>query len=115
MKIIEYIKKIFIIALTLVSIALLVGVLFSPDIRGNFVALVTTLFDRGLVGYIVIIFLLYLYYPVYKLIINIFKVGSIGEALSLSILKNGIEKKIDTAFYLGLPILLLLFYYLGIL
>jgi len=68
-----------------------------------------------LVGYIVIIFLLYLYYPVYKLIINIFKVGSIGEALSLSILKNGIEKKIDTAFYLGLPILLLLFYYLGIL
>jgi len=39
MKIIEYIKKIFIIALTLVSIALLVGVLFSPDIRGNFVAL----------------------------------------------------------------------------
>jgi len=76
---------------------------------------VTTLFDRGLVGYIVIIFLLYLYYPVYKLIKNIFKVGSIGEALSLSIVKSRIEVWIDTAFYLGLPILLLLFYYLGIL
>ena len=113
MKIKEYILKILIIALTLVVIAGLVGVLFSPDIRGNVVGLVSELLDRGLVGYIVIIFLLYLYYPVYKLIINIFKVGSIGEALSLSILKNGIEKKIDTAFYLGLPILLLLFIFLG--
>ena len=117
MKIIEYIKKILIIALTLVIVAILVGVLFSPDIRGNYVRLVSELLDRGLVGYIVIIFYLpYLFFfPVYKLIKNIFKVGSIGEALSLSILKNGIEKKIDTAFYLGLPILLLLFIFLGIL
>ena len=51
----EYIKKIFTISLTLVFIAVLVGVLFSPDIRGNFVALVSTLLDEGLVGYIVII------------------------------------------------------------
>ena len=109
----EYIKKIFTISLTLVFIAVLVGILFSPDIRGNFVALVSALLDGGLVGYIVIIFLLYLYYPVYKLIKNSFKVDSIGEALSLSIVKNGIEKKIDTAFYLGLPLLLLLFFFLG--
>ena len=111
----EKIRKIFTIALTLVFIAVLVGALFSPDIRGNFVGLVSALLDRGLVGYIVIIFLLYIFNPVYKLIKNIFQVGSIGEALSLSILKNGIEKKIDTAFYLGLPLLLLLFFFLGIL
>ena len=113
----EYIRKIFIIALTLVFIAVVVGVLFSPDIRGNVVGLVSELLDRGLVGYIVIIFYLpYLFFfPVYKLIKNIFKVGSIGEALSLSILKNGIEKKIDIVIYLGLPILLLLFIFLGIL
>jgi len=112
----EYIRKILIIALTLVFIASLVGVLFSPDIRGNYVGLVSELLDRGLVGYIVIIVLPYLiFFPVYKLIKNIFKVGSIGEALSLSILKNGIEKKIDIVIYLGLPILLLLFYYSGIL
>ena len=109
----EYIRKIFIIALTLVFIAVVVGVLFSPGIRENLVALVSTLLDAGLVGYIVIIFLLHLYYPVYKLIKNIFKVGSIGEALSLSILKNRIEKKIDIVIYLGLPILLLLFIFLG--
>ena len=115
MKILEYIKKIFTIALTLVFIAVLVGALFSPDIRGNFVGLVSTLFNEGYVGYFVFISLLFIYYPVYKFIKNIFKVGSIGEALSLSVLKNGIEKKIDTAFYLGLPLLLLLFYYLGIL
>jgi hypothetical protein len=113
MKIMEYIRKIFTIALTLVFIATLVGVLFSPGIRGNVVGLVSTLFNEGLVGYIVIIFLLNLYYPVYKLIKNIYKVGSIGEALSLSILKNGIEKKIDIVIYLGLPILLLLFMFLG--
>jgi len=109
----EYIRKIFIIALTLVFIAIVVGVLFSPDIRGNLVALVSTLLDEGLVGYIVIITLLYIYYPVYKLIKNTFKTGSIREALSLSILKTEIEKKIDTAFYLGLPLLLLLFFFLG--
>ena len=40
----EYIRKILIIAETLVVIAVLVGVLFSPDIRGNFVGLVSTLF-----------------------------------------------------------------------
>ena len=117
MKIMENIRKILIIGLTLVVIAGLVGVLFSPDIRGNVVGLVSELLDRGLVGYIVIIFYLpYLFFfPVYKLIKNIFKVGSIGEALSLSILKNGIEKKIDIVIYLGLPILLLLFIFLGIL
>ena len=115
MKIIEYLTKILLIALTLVIVAVLVGVLFSPDIRGNVVGLVSTLFNEGYIGYFVFISLLFIYYPVYKFIKNIFKVGSIGEALSLSILKNGIEKKIDTAFYLGLPILLLLFYYLGIL
>jgi len=112
-RIMEYIRKIFTVALTLVFIAVLVGVLFSPGIRENFVGLVGALFNEGLVGFVVSIFLLYLYYPVYKLIKNIFKVGSIGEALSLSILKNGIEKKIDTAFYLGLPLLLLLFFFLG--
>ena len=111
----EYIKKIITIALTLVFIAVSVGGLFSPDIRGNLVGMVSTLFNEGYVGYFVFISLLFIYYPVYKFIKNIFKVGSIGEALSLSILKNGIEKKIDTAFYLGLPLLLLLFYYLGIL
>ena len=37
MKIMENIRKILIIALTLVFIAGLVGVLFSPDIRGNYV------------------------------------------------------------------------------
>jgi hypothetical protein len=112
----ENIRKILIIGLTLVFIAGLVGVLFSPDIRGNYVRLVSELLDRGLVGYIVIIVLPYLFFfPVYKLIKNIFKVGSIGEALSLSILKNGIEKKIDIVIYLGLPILLLLFIFLGIL
>ena len=115
MKIIEYLTKIFLIALTLVIIAVLVGVLFSPDIRGNVVGLVSTLFNAGYIGYFVFIYLLFIYYPVYKFIKNIFKVGSIGEALSLSILKNGIEKKIDKVFYLGLPLLLLLFYYLGIL
>ena len=115
MKIMEYIRKIFTIALTLVFIATLVGVLFSPGIRGNVVGLVSTLFNEGLVGYIVIIFLLNLYYPVYKLIKNIFKVGSIGEALSLSIVKSRIEVWIDTALYLGLPLLLLLFFFLGIL
>ena len=115
MKIMEYIRKIFTIALTLVFIATLVGVLFSPGIRGNVVGLVSTLLDAGLVGYFVFIYLLFIYYPVYKLIKNIFKVGSIGEALSLSILKNGIEKKIDKVFYLGLPLLLLLFIFLGIL
>ena len=114
MKIKEYILKILIIALTLVVIAGLVGVLFSPDIRGNVVGLVSELLDEGLVGYIVIIVLPYLFFfPVYKLIKNIYKVGSIGEALSLSILKNGIEKKIDIVIYLGLPILLLLFIFLG--
>jgi len=111
----EYIRKILIIAETLFVIAVLVGVLFSPDIRGNFVGVVSNLFNEGLVGYIVIIFLLYIFNPVYKLIKNIFQVGSIREALSLSILKTEIEKKIDTAFYLGLPLLLLLFYYSGIL
>ena len=115
MKIMEYIRKIFTIALTLVVIATLVGVLFSPGIRGNVVGLVSTLFNEGLVGYIVIIFLLYIFNPVYKLIKNIFKVGSIGEALSLSIVKSRIEVWIDTALYLGLPLLLLLFFFLGIL
>ena len=115
MKIIEYLTKILLIALTLVIVAVLVGVLFSPDIRGNVVGLVSTLFNEGYIGYFVFIYLLFIYYPVYKFIKNIFKVGSIGEALSLSILKNGIEKKIDKVFYLGLPLLLLLFYYLGIL
>ena len=114
MKIMEYIRKIFTIALTLVFIAALVGVLFSPDIRENFVAMVSTLLDAGLVGYIVIIFLLNLYYPAYKLIKNIFKVGSIGEALSLSIVKSRIEVWIDTALYLGLPLLLLLFFFLDL-
>ena len=88
----EYIRKILIIAETLVVIAALVGVLFSPGIRGNVVGLVSTLFNEGLVGYIVIIFLLYIFNPVYKLIKNIFQVGSIGEALSLSIVKSRIEK-----------------------
>ena len=111
----EYIKKIITIALTLVFIAVSVGALFSPDIRGNLVGMVSTLFNEGYVGYFVFISLLFIYYPVYKFIKSMFKVGSIGEALSLSVLKNGIEKKIDTAFYLGLPLLLLLFYYLGIL
>ena len=115
MKIIEYLTKILLIALTLVIVAVLVGVLFSPDIRGNAVGLVSTLFNEGYIGYFVFISLLFIYYPVYKFIKNIFKVGSIGEALSLSILKNGIEKKIDIVIYLGLPILLLLFIFLGIL
>ena len=112
--IMEYIRKIYTIALTLFFIAALVGVLFSPDIRENFVAMVSTLLDAGLVGYIVIICLLNLYYPAYKLIKNIFKVGSIGEALSLSIVKSRIEVWIDTALYLGLPLLLLLFFFLDL-
>ncbi len=111
--IMEYIRKIYTIALTLFFIAALVGVLFSPDIRENFVAMVSTLLDAGLVGYIVIIFLLNLYYPAYKLIKNIFKVGSIGEALSLSIVKSRIEVWIDKALYVGLPLLLLLFFFIG--
>jgi len=114
-KILEYIQKIFTITLTLVFIAVLVGALFSPDIRGNFVGLVGTLFNAGLVGFIVFLSLLFVYYPVYKFINNIFKVGSIGEALSLSVLKNGIEKKIDTAFYLGLPICYIALLFLGVL
>ena len=89
----EYIRKIFLIALTLVIVAVLVGVLFSPDIRGNVVGLVSTLFNEGLVGYFVFISLLFIYYPVYKLIKNIFKVGSIGEALSLSILKMELKRR----------------------
>ena len=115
MKIIEYLTKILLIALTLVIVAVLVGVLFSPDIRGNAVGLVSTLFNEGYIGYFVFISLLFIYYPVYKFIKNFFKTGSIREALSFSILKMELEKKIDTAFYLGLPLLLLLFYYLGIL
>ena len=108
------IRKIFTLVLTLVFISIFVAVLFGMgDVRGNLAGLVSTLFNEGLVGYIVIIFLLNLYYPVYKLIKNIFKVGSIGEALSLSIVKSRIEVWIDTALYLGLPLLLLLFFFLG--
>ena len=110
----EYIRKIFTIFLTLVFIAVLVGVLFSPDIRGNFVALVSTLLDEGLVGYIVIIFLLYLYYPVYKLFKNIFTTGSVREALSFSIVKSRFEAWIDKVFYLLLPIIILLFFFLDL-
>jgi len=115
MKILEYMMKIITIALTLVFIAVLVGAPFSPDIRGNLVGMVSTLFNEGYVGYFVFISLLYIYYPVYKFIKNIFKVGSIGEALSLSVLKNGIEKKIDAAFYLGLPTCYIALLFLGVL
>ena len=111
----EYIWKIITIALTLVFIAVLVGALFSPDIRGNLVGMVSTLFNEGYVGYFVFISLLFIYYPVYKFIKSIFKVGSIGEALSLSVLKNGIEKKIDAAFYLGLPTCYIALLFLGVL
>jgi len=114
-KISEYTQKILTISLTLVFIAIIVGALFSPDIRGNFVGLVSTLINEGLVGFIVFISLLFIYYPVYKFIKNIFKVGSIGEALSLSVLKNGIEKKIDKAFYLGLPVCYIALVFLGVL
>ena len=115
MKIIEYLTKILLIALTLVIIAVLVGVLFSPDIRGNVVGLVSTLFNAGYIGYFVFISLLFIYYPVYKFIKNIFKVSSIREALSLSVIKNGIEKKIGTAIYLGLPICYIALLFLGVL
>ena len=111
----EYIWKIITIALTLVFIAVLVGALFSPDIRGNLVGMVSTLFNEGYVGYFVFISLLFIYYPVYKFIKSMFKVGSIGEALSLSVLKNGIEKKIDAAFYLGLPTCYIALLFLGVL
>ena len=108
----EFIKKVFTIALTLVFIVFLIGVLFSPGIRENFVGLVGALFNEGLVGFVVSIFLLYLYYPVYKFFKNIFTTGSVREALSLSIVKSRIEAWIDKVFYLLLPIILLLFFFL---
>ena len=108
----EFIKKVFTIALTLVFIVFLIGVLFSPGIRENFVGLVGALFNEGLVGFVVSIFLLYLYYPVYKLFKNIFTTGSVREALSFSIVKSRIEAWIDKVFYLLLPIIILLFFFL---
>ena len=112
-KVSEYIQKILTISFTLVGIAILVGAVFSSDIRGNFFAFLSILFNAGLLGFFISVTLLFTYYPVYKFIKNIFKVSSIREALSLSVIKNGIEKKIGTAIYLGLPILLLLFIFLG--
>ena len=114
-KISEYIQKILTISFTLVGIAILVGAVFSSDIRGNFFAFLSILFNAGLVGFFVSVTLLFSYYPVYKFIKNIFKVSSIGEALSLSVIKNGIEKKIGTAIYLGLPVCYIALLFLGVL
>ena len=105
----EYIRKILIIAETLVVIAVLVGVLFSPDIRGNFVSLVSTLLDEGLVGYIVIIFLLYLYYPVYKFFRAFLKIRSLKEALDKSIVKTKIDIWLDRIVFGIVPVIYIIF------
>ena len=89
------IRKIIVIAETLIFIAVLVGVLFSPDIRGNFVSLVSTLLDEGLVGYIVIIFLLFIFNPVYKFFRAFLEIRSLKEALEKSIVKTKIEIWLD--------------------
>ena len=86
------IRKIFTLVSTLVFISFFVAVLFDiGEVRGNLAGLVSTLFNEGLVGFLVFITLLYVFYPVYKFFRAFLKIRSLKEALDKSIIKTKIE------------------------
>ena len=95
-KIFGNISKIFTLVYGLLILAIFVAALFGMwNVRGNLVALVSTLLSAGLVGYIVSIYLLYGFYPVYKFFRAFLEIRSIKKALDESILKTKIEIWID--------------------
>ena len=90
------IRKIFTLVYGLLILAIFVAALFGMwNVRGNLVALVSTLLSAGLFGYIVSIYLLYGFYPVYKFFRAFLKIRSLKEALDKSIVKTKIDIWLD--------------------
>ena len=104
------IRKIFTLVLTLVFISIFVAVLFGMgDVRGNLAGLVSILFNEGLVGFLVFIILLYIYYPVYKFFRAFLKIRSLKEALDKSIVKTKIDIWLDRIVFGILPAIYIIF------
>ncbi|MDA7602206.1 hypothetical protein N8791_06670 [Gammaproteobacteria bacterium] len=104
------IRKIFTLVLTLVFISFFVAVLFGMgDVRGNLAGLVSTLFNEGLVGFLILIILLYIYYPVYKFFRAFLKIRSLKEALDKSIIKTKIEIWLDRIVFVIVPAIYIIF------
>ena len=104
------IRKIFTLVLTVVFISFFVAVLFGMgDVRGNLAGLVSTLFNEGLVGFLVFIILLCIYYPVYKFFRAFLKIRSLKEALDKSIIKTKIEIWLDRIVFGILPAIYIIF------
>ena len=104
------IRKIFTLVLTLVFISFFVAVLFGMgDVRGNLAGFVSTLFNEGLVGFLILIILLYIYYPVYKFFRAFLKIRSLKEALDKSIIKTKIEIWLDRIVFVIVPAIYIIF------
>ena len=104
------IRKIFTLVLTVVFISFFVAVLFGMgDVRGNLAGLVSTLFNEGLVGFLILIILLYIYYPVYKFFRAVLKIRSLKEALDKSTVKTKIETLLDRIVFGIVPAIYIIF------
>ena len=104
------IRKIFTLVLTLVFISFFVAVLFGMgDVRGNLAGLVSTLFNEGLLGFLVFITLLYIYYPCLKYTVLCLKIRSLKEALDKSIIKTKIEIWLDRIVFGIAPAIYIIF------
>ena len=104
------IRKIFTLVLTVVFISFFVAILFGMgDVRGNLAGLVSTLFNEGLVGFLVFIILLNIYYPVYKFFRAFLKIRSLKEALDKSIVKTKIDIWLDRIVFGIAPAIYIIF------
>ena len=95
----NFVSKAITVVMILLSLSILIGGIFSSNIRSNLAGLVSTLLSNGILGYWASLVLLNLYFPVYKFFKVFFEMRSIKKALDVAILKNKFEVWVGRIIY----------------